>query len=141
MKLSLTRLAGAAVVLLLVATPGCRGDDDLLIGFDCGQEVCDDPPRFTPTPDGGPVTSPEAGAFVGMCPSNECPAGRMTCPNDPFPCGVDLTSDDDNCGACGVRCPHDKPSSRASRGDALHGRRLPPRLRRRIACRLQRNRG
>ncbi|OJY16438.1 MAG: hypothetical protein BGO98_30620 [Myxococcales bacterium 68-20] len=107
MKLSLTRLAGAATVLLLIATPGCRGDDDLLIGFDCGQELCDDPPRFTPTPDGGPATSPEAGAFVGMCPSNECPAGRTTCPNDPFPCSVDLTSDDDNCGACGVRCPHD----------------------------------
>jgi hypothetical protein len=59
------------------------------------------------SPDGGVVLEPDAGAAVGMCPSTECPVGRVTCANDPFPCSVDLSSDDDNCGACGVRCPHD----------------------------------
>ncbi|MDF2692022.1 MAG: Tryptophan synthase alpha chain [Labilithrix sp.] len=40
----------------------------------------------------------------GQCPTNECPAGHATCPDNPFPCGVDLSSDDDNCGVCGNRC-------------------------------------
>jgi hypothetical protein len=42
--------------------------------------------------------------LAGACPTNECPPGRVTCPNTRYPCGVDLSSDDDNCGACGVAC-------------------------------------
>lgn len=44
---------------------------------------------------------------LNQCPSAECPEGRTSCPNSPYLCGVDLLSDDENCGACGVRCPTD----------------------------------
>ena len=43
--------------------------------------------------------------IVGACATNECPPDRTTCPNNPFPCSVDLKSDDTNCGACGQACP------------------------------------
>lgn len=59
-------------------------------------------------------TSPAAdpdGSTAGLCPSNTCPAGRTTCPNNPFPCAVDLLSNDDNCGACGRYCPRDSEYS------------------------------
>lgn len=53
------------------------------------------------------VDTPPSGANTSQCPSNECPAGKVTCANSPFPCSVDLNTDDENCGACGVRCPTD----------------------------------
>lgn len=63
------------------------------------------------SPDAGPGSfgtsdaSAEAQTYdPGACPTNECPAGRTTCPNNPYPCAVDLTKDDENCGECGVRC-------------------------------------
>ncbi|MDF2698442.1 MAG: Tryptophan synthase alpha chain [Labilithrix sp.] len=60
--------------------------------FACTSPVNDDvvisgrpeTPAFT-TPDGG-VTVPEAEAGVGLCASNECPEGHVTCPNRPYPC-------------------------------------------------------
>jgi len=59
------------------------------------------------------ASAPEASStLAGLCPSNTCPAGRTTCPNNPFPCAVDLRSDDDNCGACGRYCPRDGAYSR-----------------------------
>jgi hypothetical protein len=57
------------------------------------------------TPDSGLPDG--AGSVRALCPSNECPADRVTCPSSPFPCSVALRSDDDNCGACGRHCPHD----------------------------------
>ena len=67
------------------------------------------PPQLGSTEQSADASVP--GASVGLCPSNECPAGRVTCPNNPFPCAVDLSSDDENCGACGVRCPTDSAFS------------------------------
>lgn len=94
--------AAALLGLLAVLPAGCSSE--IFIGTDADAGTG----SFV-SPDSGPANvTPEAGAFVGMCPSNECPAGRTTCPNDPFPCSIDLSSDDDNCGACGVRCPHDE---------------------------------
>jgi hypothetical protein len=56
------------------------------------------------------ASAPDSGtdAALALCPTAECPPDRVTCPNKPFPCGVDLTSDEDNCGACGVRCRQDE---------------------------------
>jgi len=69
------------------------------------------------TADAGEASAPPVtSADRGMCPSNECPEGRTSCPNTPYPCGVDLMSDDENCGACGVRCPADDAFSARFKG-------------------------
>jgi len=64
-----------------------------------------DPDAAPPPP---PVTGRDA-STVGMCATNECPSGRTTCANNPFPCAVDLLNDNDNCGACGRHCPRSTP--------------------------------
>src|SRR5690242_3682460 len=75
------------------------------------------PEEIFGTPDGGePSFAPDSAASTRMCPSNECPEGLVTCPNTPYPCGVDLMSDDENCGACGVRCPSDESFSARFKG-------------------------
>ncbi|AKU95529.1 Tryptophan synthase alpha chain [Labilithrix luteola] len=58
------------------------------------------PPSFSGEDAGEAGTSE-----IALCPTNACQPGRVTCPDSPFLCGVDLSSDDDNCGACGNRCP------------------------------------
>jgi hypothetical protein len=60
------------------------------------------PNRFNPGPEGGTTAQDSGGA--GICPTNQCPPGRATCPDKPFPCQVDLLWDDLNCGACGSTC-------------------------------------
>ena len=62
-------------------------------------------PGFVATDAGAPPPLAPDASTAGLCASNECPAGRTTCPNTPFPCAVDSMSDDDNCGACGNHCP------------------------------------
>ncbi len=39
-----------------------------------------------------------------MCPVTTCSSPYATCPSSAFPCDVDLMTDNDNCGACGVEC-------------------------------------
>lgn len=60
------------------------------------------PPSFTSMD--ATVVEEEAG-LTSYCPSNKCPAGHTTCPASRFPCDVDLQTDRQNCGACGVTCP------------------------------------
>jgi len=57
--------------------------------------------------EGGAPSAASPDGAVPLCPTAECPEGRVTCPSTPFPCAVDLTSDEENCGACGVRCRQD----------------------------------
>ncbi len=96
--------ASSLVLGLLGATPaGCASD--MRIGTftdsDAGsRDLVASDGSVSPTTADAPSTSRQ-------CVSTECPAGRVTCPNNPFPCSVDLSSDDENCGACGVRCPND----------------------------------
>lgn len=91
-------IALGLVVFGAIAGGGCTSRSKVI-----GVETEEPPSLLGDNADSG---SPEAS--VGACPSNECPPGRVTCPNTRFPCGVDLSSDDENCGACGVRCPTDQ---------------------------------
>lgn len=87
-----------------------------LVGFACATNSDDlviatrpDQQGFT-ADDGGDAgngadASPEATTTGGLCPTDECPAGWVTCPDSPFPCGVDFRTDNENCGACGNACP------------------------------------
>lgn len=55
------------------------------------------------TPD---AEAPEAASgLTQYCPSDECPTGHTTCPLSTFRCEVNLLTDRNNCGACGVVCP------------------------------------
>ncbi len=39
-----------------------------------------------------------------MCPTDQCPDGRVTCPNATAPCTSQLDTDPTNCGQCGNAC-------------------------------------
>lgn len=76
---------------------GCNGPDVVI-----GETTDAAPPTFV-SPDAEPVVPKEG--LTEYCPSSECPTGHTTCPTSRFPCEVDLRTDRDNCGACGVACP------------------------------------
>ncbi len=84
---------------LLAAWTGCASER-----IDVGDRLPgpNPTPTFAPAEDAGDDGAPLA---LRMCATSECPAGRTTCPNNPFPCAIDLSSDSDNCGACGNHCP------------------------------------
>jgi hypothetical protein len=64
----------------------------------------DSPPIFAPA-DASVEAAVEAEAVdVPMCPVTTCSLPWATCPSSKFPCDVDLLSDDNNCGECGIRC-------------------------------------
>jgi hypothetical protein len=97
-------LALASATSLLVLACVSSSSNDVVIGTRDNEEVFG-------TADGGDASlSPDVAASTLMCPSNQCPAGKVTCANNPLPCAVDLSSDNENCGACGVLCPTDLDS-------------------------------
>jgi hypothetical protein len=101
MRRSVHPFAPAAMGLLLV-TFACTTPMELGV-VTSGPDSGTSGNQFGEQVDAG---TPEAsGPHVGLCATNECPAGRVTCPNNPFPCAVDLSSDETNCGACGNGCP------------------------------------
>ncbi len=64
---------------------------------------------LTPT---GPLASPDAGTSVEVeaglieyCPTYDCRDPFTTCPSSDFPCDVNIKSDPNNCGGCGIVCP------------------------------------
>lgn len=112
-KSSLRFLRAAPLLCLLMAGPFACSETmsaGVATSLDAGSGGL-----FAPEAGDGTIM-PDASSAVGLCASNACPAGRVTCPNAPFPCGVDLSSDDQNCGACGVRCPNDETFLRAFSG-------------------------
>ena len=73
-------------------------------------------PSFTPEGDGstgeGGITPPER----MMCVATECPPPFTTCDSPlGYRCGVDLSRDPENCGACGNKCLHYKSLNMTSR--------------------------
>lgn len=103
------RARGPAVLFCLavggmLAPSACAERSEASLGF---QEPG---PPVTPGPFVTPDASldPEAGGLTRYCPSDQCPSGHMTCPLSNFRCDVNLLTDRNNCGACGVKCPATK---------------------------------
>jgi hypothetical protein len=87
----------AVVLVALLGHGGCATQSGRVGEIDAGES-----PTF------GPYSSGDSGpgdSGMGACPEVKCPSGRTTCPNSRFPCDVDLSSDNNNCGACGNYCP------------------------------------
>jgi len=81
----------------VLASSACTWRSEQSLGFQ----------KPEPVPFVGPEASTPA-AEAGLteyCPSDECPTGYTTCPLSNFRCDVNLLTDRDNCGACGVVCP------------------------------------
>ncbi|AKV03306.1 hypothetical protein AKJ09_09969 [Labilithrix luteola] len=98
------RILGATLALALVCAvaSSCSSPESLGAGLE--------PPlgfvSADASTDGDATDTNEAGrTLTSYCPSNQCPKGRTNCPTSRFPCDVDLLTDTNNCGACGVVCP------------------------------------
>jgi hypothetical protein len=101
MSRSLSLSVLAVAILPVIAISACASNRKLAIGADCDDGFCDGEGLLTPTPvDAGDAEQ----AAAPMCPVTTCSLPWTTCPSSEFPCGTNLQTDDDNCGACGVRC-------------------------------------
>lgn len=86
------------------------------LGVACAESTAIDIGQVPAVGDGGPAgvfigadagnadAEPAVSAPVTMCPVTACSYPSATCPSSKSPCDVDLLRDDENCGACGVRC-------------------------------------
>jgi len=96
----LRRLAPALCLVAGGSIIGTACDSDRVV-------LADDPKgsgQFV-SPDAGDDAYSMVNELTSYCPSNQCPADRVTCPGSRFPCDVNLAVDQQNCGACGHACP------------------------------------
>lgn len=95
-------LAMLGIALFAAVSAAACGDPVALGGFD-------DPDSGMPglVGDGG-ETVPDASesSSRALCIATDCPVPYGTCPDDAFRCQTNFDSDNDNCGACGITCPH-----------------------------------
>ena len=60
---------------------------------------------FADAASGADAGNDGAGQIPLLCAASGCPANRVTCPESLYPCQVDLSTDNENCGSCGHACP------------------------------------
>ncbi len=109
------RIVGSTLsAAALVALIACQRET-----VEFGPSPSTEPSSFASTQDSGASDASEAG-LTSYCPSNECPAGRTTCPSSRFLCDVNLLADRENCGECGNRCSD--LSSGPSNYECIEGR-------------------
>jgi hypothetical protein len=105
------------VCLLLVWTvaSGCA-QNEARLGDVVGPDSGSGPSSFTPEP--GSDAAVDAPIKSLMCIGTSCPAPFATCFAEEGPthkCGIDLSRDPDNCGACGNKCLVYDPIALSSR--------------------------
>ncbi len=101
---AITRIVTISPVIaaLAVITISCSEADRRTVVL--GETEVDGGSNTPLTPSGdGAASLPDASQ--AMCPTSACPPGRATCADHPFPCEVDVLSDNAHCGACGQECP------------------------------------
>ncbi|AKV00311.1 hypothetical protein AKJ09_06974 [Labilithrix luteola] len=109
----------ATATFVLVASvggsPGCA-EHGVTVGVDEPSS-----PSFTTKDDSGAGDAGMSPAETpAMCPVTTCSLPHATCPSSNFPCDVNLLTDNDNCGACGVRC--DGPNTGNSKWSCVDGK-------------------
>ncbi len=92
-------IVASFVTTALVSIASCSDKGPPIV---LGTYLVDGGQGFASTED---ATTPSERTLVNYCASNRCPVGRTTCPGSRFACDIDLQTDRDNCGACGVKCP------------------------------------
>lgn len=108
-------IAGALAATVLAAVgASCAepNENHIVLGDDFDDAA--PAPAFT-----DPDASEGAAPLISYCPSNQCPAGHVTCENSYFPCDIDLKTDLRNCGACGMACPD---ATQSETFDCVEGR-------------------
>jgi hypothetical protein len=106
----------AGIVGLTIVQQGCSSPVDR-VGFIDRTHAATGGDTFADSPDAATYDANAPVDYdntVNQCPTNECPAGRTTCPNNPYPCAVDLLTDNKNCGECGHYCPNENDLARIS---------------------------
>jgi len=99
-------LAFGLAIGVVVAPSGCATKSDETLGFELGggqPQLVEDGGVAACNGDASCV---DANEFKPLCVGTTCPAPYATCTNDTFRCETNFDSDNENCGACGVACPH-----------------------------------
>jgi len=115
MLLRTWRAISLCLLIVWAAAPGCA-ENDARLGDDLTADAGSVPNNFTPPP--GEDAGPGPGAVPLACIGTTCPAPFATCHAEEGPtykCGVDLSRDPDNCGACGNKCLVYDPIALSSR--------------------------
>ncbi|AKU93601.1 hypothetical protein AKJ09_00265 [Labilithrix luteola] len=103
-------IAIVTCALLASVFAGCADAVIVAEGPDRADASSDAPTTstFTPPPsteDGGDASmTPDVPKLPPMCIETECPEPWATC-GASYKCGINLSNDNSNCGACGVACP------------------------------------
>ncbi|MDF2697033.1 MAG: hypothetical protein K0S65_5416, partial [Labilithrix sp.] len=96
------KLLNLTPIFALVSAVSCR--ESRVIG-DYSDPAA--PAPFESADSGSAEAAAQDPGSVAMCPVTTCSLPWATCATSKFPCDVDLSNDNDNCGGCGISCYQD----------------------------------
>lgn len=94
--------AFGAAAALVVVVPSCATNLDLGAPSENVMPDAETTPTFVAEDAGDAAIDAET---EKLCIATECPFPYSTCGVDKYRCRTNLSSDENNCGACGVQCP------------------------------------